>query len=56
MLELLFHLVWKIKPPELSCNRKKLQGFAVTTLCLTHATLKHIGLQEIKLTCELAYK
>lgn len=40
MLELLFHLLWKIKPLELSCNSKKLQGFAVTILCLTHAAFE----------------
>lgn len=37
MLELMFHLLWKIQPTKLSCERKELQGPRASILCLTHA-------------------
>lgn len=55
MLELMFHLLWKIKPTELSCNSKKPHGSVVSILRLT---LKAHLLTRSKASslAELAYK
>lgn len=37
MLELMLHLLWKIRPTELPCDRKELQGAVVSIFHLTHA-------------------